>query len=53
MAFWKRIDEYRDWLLKGSEEDYVTPDQANDMLSEFKYNELWYEPTKQQKQNKN
>ena len=53
MAFWKRLDEYRDWLLKGSEEDWVTPDQANEMLSKFKYNELWYELTKQQQQNKN
>ena len=53
MAFWKRLDEYRDWLLKGSEEDWVTPDQANEMLSKFKYNELWYELTKQQQKQKN
>ena len=53
MAFWKRLDEYRDWLLKGSEEDWVTPDEANVILGKCKYNELWYELTKQQKQNKN
>ena len=55
MAFWKRLDEYRDWWLESSEEEilWVTPNQANDMLNNFRYNELWYELTKQQQQNKN
>ena len=53
MAFWKRLDEYRDWLLESSEEDWVTPDQANEMLNKFKYNELWYELTKHQQTQNN
>ena len=52
MAFWKKLDDYRDSLLQGSEE-YVTPDEANSMLLHFKYYELWYELTWEQKQNKN
>ena len=48
MAFWKTLDEYRDWLLQSSEDHSVTPDEANEMLSTFKYNELWHELTKQQ-----
>ena len=34
MAFWKRLDEYRDWWLESSEEEilWVTPIEANAML---------------------
>ena len=53
MAFWKTLDEYRDWLLQSSEDHSVTPDEANEMLSTFKYYVLWHELTPQQQKSKN
>ena len=52
MAFWKTLDEYRDWLLQSSEDHSVTPDEANEMLSTFKYYVRWHELTPQQQKSK-
>ena len=52
MTFWKQLDEYRDSWLQGNEEYYVTPDEANSYLLQFKNSVLWYELTwEQQKKN--
>ena len=41
MTFWKQLDEYRDSWLQGNEEYYVTPEEANSYLVQFKNSVLW------------
>ena len=56
MVFWGRLHDYRERecprLLQSSEEQSVTPEQADAMVESFKCNELWWELTWRQRQSK-
>ena len=53
-VLWGRLHAYRErecrCMLQSSEEQSVTPEQASDMLGSFKYYQLWYDLTWQQRQ---
>ena len=54
MVFWARLYEYRErsiyhnHMLQSSEDQTVTPQQASEILGNFKYYELWYDLTEEQ-----
>lgn len=56
MVFGGRLHDYRERecprLLQSSEEQSVTPEQADAMVESFKCNELWWELTWRQRQSK-
>ena len=51
-AFWGRLHEYRSRTLRRSNDQAVTTEQASKMLESFKYNVLWYELPKKQRNKK-
>ena len=52
MTFWGRLDEYRQRMMQDTQDQPVTPDQAFEMLENFKNYELWYDLTWQQQRKK-
>ena len=56
MAFWRRLHEYgereRCRMLQSRGDQSVTPEQASQIYESFKWNELWYDLTWEQQQNK-
>jgi hypothetical protein len=56
VIFCRKLHEFgkreRHRMLQSSEDQKVTPVQASQILEKFKYCELWYDLTKQQKQSK-
>ena len=51
MGFWSRLNDYR-CLLQSSSEQSLTSKQASEMLESFKYNELWYDLSWDQRQSR-
>ena len=56
MSFWGRLNDYRErnysCLLQSCEDEFVTPKQVSCILENFKYHELWYDPTWRQGRSK-
>ena len=50
MAFWERLREYQSRWGQSSEDQAMTPADASRLLERFKWDELWYELTPEQKQ---
>ena len=52
MAFWGRLNDYRESLLQSSGAQSLSPKEASDMLERFKSDQLWHDLTWRQQQSK-